>query len=306
MIACLDWSGAGEGSGSGRGAGKSLAKGGKSAKGGKVPKVPEAPKVPKGGGAAHDPAPAKPGDQALVPTGGGLSAHSAGQSMDRSGGPLPFLVAPGAPDLDLHRPELPESEVQSVFARKRALREERIARIVADAEREGRPSERIVAAIIHDSEQAPESTNRAQLEEIGVRCPPGGLQGVASLAALGDAEVHRRLCNVIYGLAYLGIYLSGTDHLDDRALLSLLAGKIIDERIRDVPPSSDMSEFIDVSPCRAEDVDGPDGLQGPFDIEDEEDDGSEPLRARSGKGTRSSRAGRDALLPRPARPGLPS
>ena len=295
MIACLDWSGAGEGSGSSRGMGKSPAKGGKSAKGEKVAKGVQ---VAAGG------TPEQPSEQASTSTGGGASPRSIEQPKDHSGAPLPFIVAAGAPDLELHRPELAESEVQSVFARKRALREECIARIVADAEREGRPSERIVAAIIHDSEHAPESTNRAQLEEIGVRCLPGGMQGVASLASLEDTEVHRRLWRLIYGLAYLGIFLSGTDHLDDRALLSLLVGKIIDERIRDVPPSRDMSEFIDVSPCRADDIDGPDGLQGPFDIDDEEDDGSEPLRGGSGKVRRSPRAGRDALLPRPARPGV--
>lgn len=303
MIACLDWSGAGEGSGSGRGTGKTSAKGGKSARDGKPAK---GDKLVKGGRATDGGTPGQPGDRPSTSPGDGASPRSADQVADHSGAPLPFIVAPGAPDLERHRPELAEAEVQSVFARKRALREERIARIVADAEREGRPSERIVAAIIHDSEHAPESTNRAQLEEIGVRCLPGGMQGVASLASLEDTEVHRRLWRLIYGLAYLGIFLSGTDHLDDRSLLSLLVGKIIDERIRDVPPSRDMSEFIDVSPCRAEDIDGPDGLQGPFDIDDEEDEGSEPLRGGREKVRRSSRAGRDALLPRPARPAVPS
>ncbi|MEY3142501.1 MAG: hypothetical protein RLY21_994, partial [Planctomycetota bacterium] len=204
--------------------------------------------------------------------------------------PPMFLVASGAPALEVHRPSLDDASVQAVFAHKRAAREKHIAKIVADAEKSGRPAERIVAAIIYDSEQAPYSTNRRQLAEIGVACPPPGP------LALTDADAAATLWRVIYGLAHLGIFLTGTNHLDDRALLHILCTRILEEEIRDVPPSRDMSEFIDLTPCRA---DFPDGLEGPFDGDgDDLDDLDDPV----GPGRRPREVvGRDALLPRPRR-----
>jgi hypothetical protein len=266
MIACLDWSGAGEGSSSGRGGGKKSrgsAKGGKtSLKGGKIP--------PKG-------ANSQPKDVAAVPDGDGALA------------PPMFVIPAGAPLPEAHRPALTDRAVQEVFARKRAAREKRIAEIVATAEKEGRPAERIIAAILHDAEHAPHSTNRRQLAEIGVECPPPGA------IALPEADVTTALWRVIYGLAHLGIFLTGTDHLDDRQFLGVLCSRILEEEIRDVPPSRDMSEFIDLTPCRP---DQPDGLTGPFDAEDDGDDGDAGEIARRGC---SVVVARDALLPRPSR-----
>lgn len=261
MIACLDWSGAGEGSSSGRGGGK---KSGASKKVGKVASPQGDKASPKGAAAAPE------GDAALAP-------------------PM-FVVPDGAPALDAHRPSLAADAVQAVFARKRAAREDRIAKLVAEAKKAGRPAERIIAAILHDSEHAPHSTNRRQLAEIGVECPPPGT------ISLSDRDAAGALWRVIYGLAHLGIYLTGTDHLDDRALLRILCSRILEEEIRDVPPSRDMSEFIDLTPCRA---DMPDGLEGPFDVDgDELDD----LDGEIGPGARPRKVvGRDALLPRPRR-----
>lgn len=260
MIACLDWSGAGEGSSSGRGSGK---KSGTGKKGGKA-----------------------------GPTGAKAAAKSGAASPegDASLAPPMFLIPDGAPALDAHGPSLAPDAVQAVFARKRAAREERIAKLVDEAKKAGRPAERIIAAILHDSEHAPHSTNRRQLAEIGVECPPPGA------IALSDRDAAGALWRVIYGLAHLGIYLTGTDHLDDRALLRILCSRILEEEIRDVPPSRDMSEFIDLTPCRAE---MPDGLEGPFDVDgDELDD----LDGEIGPGARPRKVvGRDALLPRPRR-----
>jgi hypothetical protein len=284
MIACLDWSGSGEGGASGKQGGKQggAAKGAKGAKGGKSGK--------NGKGAER----AGPASSAAESVSQAVVAPStAGADSvpgDRSLAPPMFVIAVDAPSLGGHRPSLDEDAVQSVFARKRAVREQRIAELVAEADREGRPSERIVAAIVYDSEHAPQSTNRRQLAEIGVVCPPPGPIG------LGDNEVRDALWRIIYGLAYLGIYLSGTDHLDDRTVLRILCSRILDEEIRDVPPSRDMSEFIDLTPCRA---DWPDGLAGPFDACGAEGDGEdcEPLDP-IGVGPRSVVA-RDRLLPRP-------
>jgi hypothetical protein len=183
--------------------------------------------------------------------------------------------------------------VQKLFARKRAERETRIAQLAADAGKAGRSSERILAAIVYDAEHAPFSTNRAQLAEIGVEVPraaPGAAGALDGLGGLDPRSVHETLWRIIYGLSYLGIFLCGTDHLDDRSLLKVLCTRILEETVRDVPPSADMSEFIDLTPCRAETADG---LEGPFDSsKDELDDVDEaPLRGH----------GRDRLLPRPRR-----
>jgi len=43
------------------------------------------------------------------------------------------------------------------------------------------------------------------------------------------------------------VYLSGTDHLADRKLYSVLTTKVLLDEIRDIPPNDDMSEFIDMS-----------------------------------------------------------
>lgn len=235
----------------------------------------------KGGKAPKGAKPVKPKQKAVAST---------VATVDDGLAPPMFLVASGAPSLEEHRPAFDEAKVQSVFAQKRAAREERIAALVADAVKAGKPAERIVAAIVHDSEHAPHSTNRRQLAEIGVACPPPGP------IALSDADATAALWRVVYGLAHLGIFLTGTDHLDDRALLRILCSRILEEEIRDVPPSRDMSEFVDLTPCRA---DLPDGLEGPFDDNgDDLDEVDDPV----GPGRRPRRAvGRDALLPRPRR-----
>lgn len=306
MIACLDGIGSGGGAGASRGAGS----GGKhgAGKGGKG--------AGRGKGAGKGEGKARSG-KAMA---GGQPAKALQAAVsDSSGarGPWPaFIEMASAPLLSRHHPALDEPALRSHFDAKRAAREQRIATLVAEAEREGRSSERIVAAIIHDSEVAPMSTNRRQLAEIGVECPAPGQ------VTLSDAESHEALWRIVYGLAFLGIYLSSTDHLDDRALLRILASRILDESIRDVPPSADMSEFIDLGPCRPEDaatVDGrtaakscatPDGLEGPFEHaardEDDDDDplscgGSHHGREEEGTGWRRV-ADRDRLLPRPRRP----
>lgn len=280
MIACLDWSGSGEGASPGKG-GSRKAEAGGGKKSGKVAGEAVASKV---------------GQAASASAVGNTSVAS---SMDAADGPLAppmFLIPDGAPPLDAHRPALDAASVEEVLARKRASRERRIAEIVAEAQAAGRPSERIVAAIIHDSEQAPYSTNRRQLREIGVECPGPDLRGLA------EAEIHAALWRTIYGLAFLGIYLCGTDHLDDRAMLGILCARILEEEIRDVPPSRDMSEFIDLSPCRGLTPcgpDRPDGLEGPFDGGDDDDSDGDPLDP-IGVGPRPV-VERDALLPRPRR-----
>jgi hypothetical protein len=95
-----------------------------------------------------------------------------------------------------------------------------------------------VGDIEWDSVHAPKSTNLRQLAEIGIHPPAAD--------ALGDEDLPAALTLVIDGLAALGVYLSGTDHLTDRKLYSVLTTKVLLDEIRDIPPNDDMSEFIDM------------------------------------------------------------
>lgn len=305
MIACLDGIGSEGGAGASRGSGS--ASGGKRGSG-KAARPPRPPRPPRSAGRANGTKESK---------GRGNSAKST--VADTASWPA-FLEVAGAPRLADHHPAMDASAMQAHFDAKRRAREARIAELVAEAERNGRPSERIIAAIMHDSEHAPHSTNRRQLAEIGVACPPPGA------VELGATETHEALWRVIYGLAFLGIFLSSTDHLDDRSLLRILASRILDESIRDVPPSADMSEFIDLGPCRPAhaclDHEGtpapapagmegdPDDLEGPYEQAEEvedDDDGilcgeEDPKKPRRRARHRSEVVDRDRLLPRPRRP----
>jgi hypothetical protein len=176
---------------------------------------------------------------------------------------------------------LDRDAIEMVFEKKRSERRAAIDELVAEAKAKGRPSERIVAAIIYDSEKAPMSTNRKQLSEIGIEVPPP--------EALSDEDITTALKTLIDGLALLGIYLTGTDHLDDRGLYTQLT-KVIEEEIRDVPPNQDMSEFIDMSACV------PPGAQEDGADEQDDDGAIKPKWKKV--------ADRDRTLPRPDRGGI--
>jgi hypothetical protein len=278
------------------------------------------------GGGSAKPTPAKPSTPAkpLVPASGPTTASAAdaeppvrvahASERQRFAAGAPSVVPADAPCPKRHRPRLAEREIVAVFARKTEVRERGIAAILDAARAEGQPIERFMAAIRYDCEQAPKTTNRRQLVEIGVAVPrPDRLPASAS-------ELHHALWCVIYGLARLGIFLTGTERLDDRALLAKLCGRILDDEVRDIPPSADMSEFIDVDPRELPAAAGqssaqahdPDGLSGPFDFGsgDEDDD---PSRARGKPSATATKASatkvpaaaavvdRDRLLPRPDR-----
>lgn len=240
---------------------------------------------------------------------GRVALHQAGASV---------LVHPAAPPPTLHRPLRAEEEIAAILRSKVEARERRIEALRIELGKGGAPVERMLAAIIHDVERAPRTTNRRQLAEIGIEVP-------RCVAELGGEEVSRTLWRVVYGLARLGIFLLGTDHLDDRALLALLAERILEDEVGDVPPTSDMSEFIDLG-AGGFDAEGlasasgreahgggsrvaeapapPDGLLGPFEYApsvDEESFGRREPRAPPRTDDRRA-VGRDALLPRPFRP----
>jgi hypothetical protein len=144
-----------------------------------------------------------------------------------------FTTNPDAPTV----PVLDRDRLAVLFTAKTEAREKWIAADMAKTN-----EDRFFSAIQYDSNVAPLTTNLQQLEEIGVSIPPTNL-----IETLDEAEVARLLWDIIYGLAALGIYLSGTNGYDDRTMLIRLRSSVLVDAVRDIPPSADMSEFIDLS-----------------------------------------------------------
>lgn len=151
-----------------------------------------------------------------------------------------FIYNPEAPSpADL----LPNPEViRTALAAKIEAREKKIAEILASTPN----GERWVAAMQHDVEFAPRSTNAKQLGELGIFIPTA-----ESLSVTHDGEfivvdkaVKFHLWAIIYGLASLGIFLTDTDYMDDRTLLISLVSRVLQDEIPDIAPSRDMSEYI--------------------------------------------------------------
>jgi hypothetical protein len=127
----------------------------------------------------------------------------------------------------------------SVFNNKTASREQWIASYL-----EANPNEpRFMAAMKHDMEQAKMTTNRDQLLELCILVPIP-----SEISRRSDKWCHNRLWNIIYGLARMGIFLTHSEHLDDRTLLNHLVTRVLLDEIPDLPPNPDMSEFLDLNP----------------------------------------------------------
>jgi hypothetical protein len=148
----------------------------------------------------------------------------------------PFTTQPEAPTPTL----LDDERLTSVFGRKTEIREAWIAKTMAD-----RNCERFEAVIEYDMNHASQTTNGRQLEEIGINIPSSDWINDST-----DQEIHLVLWEIIYGLARLGIFLTGTDGHDDRDLLLHLCTKVLQDKVSDIPPTPDMIEFIDIMSIR--------------------------------------------------------
>jgi len=137
---------------------------------------------------------------------------------------------------------------EALFDRKRAARKAGIAALIAD----GIESDPVLAMMHWDTECAPLTTNLEQLREIGF-IPPAP-------ATLNDDELPPVLEALVAELAVLGLYLSSTNHLGDRQLYSILVDTALRDRVRDIPPTHDMSEFIDFATLSPSGAPG----EGPF------------------------------------------
>ncbi len=119
--------------------------------------------------------------------------------------------------------------------------------LVANAVRNGESADRLYHTLIFDFEHAPMTTNLQQLAEIGITVQP--------TASLSDDEVGPALEKIINGLAQLGVFLTSSNHLNNKALYERLLTGILPEPIRDLPPSTDVVEWIDLNGCE--------GAEGP-------------------------------------------
>lgn len=240
---------------------------------------------------------------------GGCSAGPVRVEPAVAGDPFAFgapsVVLAGGPRPEDHPAGRTDDEIAALFARKRRERAAGIERVMEEARAQGRPVEAFVAAIKFDSEFAPRTTNRRQLLELGIDVPAGDALPAA------DTEVRRQLWTIVFGLARLGIFLTGTDPLDDREMLGRLCARVLLDEVTDIPPSAEMSEFIDLSPPLAKavaaacagtatDARDPDGLSGPFEFDPESDE-NELACNPPGEAGRTIRCDRDRFLPRPDR-----
>lgn len=120
----------------------------------------------------------------------------------------------------------------------RRRREQAVDALVARARGSGQTEDRTYWSIIYDFEHAPLTTNRRQLADRGIE--------VEAPERVDAESLPHALDRLIRALARMGIYFIHTDHLDDRTLYRRIAMEIIDEQVREMPPSDAAVEFVDM------------------------------------------------------------
>ena len=125
---------------------------------------------------------------------------------------------------------------------KRAERGRRIDRLVLSARKRGEDEDRIFWSIVHDLEAAPPTTNRRQLEEIGCPVPES-----TAVQSMGREQLRICLWTLIDALGLIQVFLTRTDHLDDRSLITLLLSRILEETVPDLPLMTGVRDWIDCS-----------------------------------------------------------
>jgi hypothetical protein len=113
----------------------------------------------------------------------------------------------------------------------RDLRERRIKELMASNK-----CDRLAAMIEYDG-NAPLMTQGEVLRRIGF------------IPKHRQHPREQRLAWIIEGLAFLRTFLTSTNHLTDEQLLVRLEDILLNEEIRFIPPTNDMSEFIDMNPA---------------------------------------------------------
>lgn len=158
----------------------------------------------------------------------------------------PFLEHPLAPTWENHRPSKPLAEIETLLREKAKLKAKSVAAEKGRLESLNQKVDEFSLTLWYDTLQAPRTTNASQLESFGIPVPTKGKFPAS------DEACHQALWTIIYGLAMHGIFLVHTDHLSDKALLMYLCTQVLTDEITDVPPSSTMSEYLDLGSQFAE------------------------------------------------------
>ena len=108
-------------------------------------------------------------------------------------------------------------------------------------------AERDVFDFLDAFENGPQTTHKAELEKHAVSLPDP--------ASLSDEELTCKLWEVIYALADLSVFLSSTDHLNDRELYTVLVTDVLLEDTVAVPPGCGTRCHVDIlGSCSEEDI----------------------------------------------------
>lgn len=126
--------------------------------------------------------------------------------------------------------------IHEVIVKKAAAREAAINELIAQAEINGTETDRGYNMLHYDFNLAPETTNRKQLLDIGIKMP-----NIVPEDTLPDL-----LRIVTEGLAMYGIFLLHTNHLTDAEFYERLC-QIVDENVKEVVGGdSGMHEYVDL------------------------------------------------------------
>lgn len=128
--------------------------------------------------------------------------------------------------------------IHEVIVKKAAAREAAINELISQAEINGTETDRGYNMLHYDFNLAPETTNRKQLLDIGIKMP--------NIDKIPEDTLLDLLRIVTEGLAMYGIFLLHTNHLTDAEFYEKLC-QIVDEGVKEVVGGdSGMHEYIDL------------------------------------------------------------
>ena len=128
--------------------------------------------------------------------------------------------------------------IHEVIVKKAAAREAAINELVAQAKINGTETDRGYNMLHYDFNLAPETTNRKQLLDIGIKMP--------NIDKVPEDTLPDLLRIVTEGLAMYGIFLLHTNHLTDAEFYQRLY-QIVDEKVKEVVGGdAGMHEYVDL------------------------------------------------------------